>query len=164
MARGRFRPISEKNYLINNAAATPSGTSINLVVVESNGGTGDNDVGIPARVKAIFIESSISVNTLGIGGTMALAIVKDIGGTSFAALNPNGVLSNITQQQMFYFIRMSPSQSNNPFRLFGWLKIPKRHQIFNEGDSLRHVMNVVTVGGSADWEHCTTHIYKHQKA
>jgi len=164
VARTRYKPISEKNYVINNAAALPSGTNTNIVIAEANDGLGDNDIGVPGRVKAIFVESAISVDTLGIGGLMAIAFVKDIGGTQFAALNPNGVLSNQTQQQMMYYVRMSPSQSNNPFRLYGWLKIPKRHQIFNEGDLLRQVINVITVGGSADYSHCTTHIYKHQKA
>ncbi len=164
MARSRFRPLSEKNYLINNAAALPSGTTTSISVAVSNDGSADSSIGIPGRVKALMIQSAIYVDTLGIGGTMALAILKDIGGLQFLGFNPNGVLSNLAQQQMIYYIRMSPSQANQPFKVFGWLKIPKRHQIFNEGDALVYKLNVVTVGGSADYSHCTTFIYKHQKA
>ncbi len=159
-----FKPMSEKNYLINNAAALPSATTTIINVATSNDGTGDADIGIPGKVKAVMIQSAISVDTLGIGGLMALALLKDIGGDMFDSFNPNSVLTNTAQQQMIYYIRMSPSQSNQPFKLFGWMKIPRRHQIFNEGDQLRYFINVITVGGSADYSHCTTFIYKHQKA
>lgn len=164
MARSRYRPISEKNYFVTNGAALPSGSLTALVIADADDGITDNSIGIPGRVKAVFIESAVSVDVLGIGGTMGIGIVKDIGGNNFGTFNPNGQPSNEQQQQLIYFLRMSPSQSNNPFRLFGWLKIPRRHAIFNEGDKLRMNISVTTVGGSADYSHCTTFIYKHQKA
>ncbi len=162
--RYTFKPMSEKNYLINNAASVTSGTTTEIVVADANDDINDSSIGVPGKVKAIFIQSAVYVDTLGIGGTMALALVKDIGNTMYTGFNPNGVISNPHQQNMIYYVRMSPSQANQPFKLFGWLKIPRRHQIFNEGDRLKYFINVVTVGGSADYSHCTTFIYKHQKA
>lgn len=158
------RVPSEKNYVSTNAAGQASGAAVNIIVAQSDNGIADNSMGIPATVKAIYVMSSMSLDSISVeGGTSAVALVKDIAGSMFAALNPNGALSNTTQQQCIYWFRMSPGRAtDSPMRHIGWIKIPKRHQIFNEGDNLRWVMSITSITPSIDWGHCSNFVYKHR--
>ena len=158
------RVPSEKNYVATNAAGQTSGAAVNIIIAQSDNGIADNSMGVPAVVKAIYVMSSMSLDAISAeGGTAAVALVKDIAGSMFSALNPNAALSNTTQQQCIYWYRMSPGRAtDSPTRHIGWIKIPKRHQIFNEGDNLRWVMSITSITGGIDWGHCSNFVYKHR--
>jgi len=154
---------AEKNYVVSNQAGIASGVSSNVVVANANDGNLDQDVKFPSRIKAVYIMSSFGTDSISQGGaTGACCLIKDVGGSQFAALNPNAALSNVTQNQMIYWFRMEPGRvSDSPIRHIGWQKIPKRHQIFNEGDLLRWVMNIVNP--AIDWSHCSNFVYKYRQ-
>ncbi len=103
---------------------------------------------------SIFVDGPL-VNT----AFMGIALLKAIGGATGSFSNPNGVLSNFTQQQTFLWIRMTPKNIFSAHNFVGWVKIPKRHQVFNEGDSL--VLNTsisYTIGET--WSQCANFVYK----
>ncbi len=153
---------AEKNYVINSQDGIASGTSANLVLVKADDLGNDNSISFPGIVKAIYVMSSMAqANISTFAGIMAACLIKDIGGTQFSALNPQGPHSNQTQQQLIYWYRMNAGRiSDSYIRHVGWIAIPKRHQIFNEGDALRWVMNDVN-SEAQQWEHCTNVVYKH---
>ncbi len=166
MGRGSSRrpliPV-EKNYVISSQDGIASGTSANIIVAKSDGLANDNSVGIPAIIKAVYVMSSMSQNFISTTSPLtACCLIKDIGGSQFAALNPNAALSNVTQNQMIYWFRMNNGRlSDSQIRHIGWIKLPRRHQVFNEGDILRWVMNGSNPD-TANWEHCSNFVYKHR--
>ncbi len=159
--RRSMKQPGEKNYVITNAAGVPSGTVSSVIVADADDGILDDSVGVPGTVRAIFVSASIGVGTLVAGATMAIWLGKDIGGGQFPTMDPNTVLANVTQQQTIYWLRMQAHPTTNPMKFVGWLKIPRRHQIFNEGDRLRWNMNVTNAG--QDYDHCTNFVYKHYR-
>ncbi len=167
MPRYRSRSLqspAEKNYVISSQDGIASGTSSNVIVANCNDGNLDQDVKIPCRIKAVYIMSAMAAEFISTTSSLAAAcLIKDVGGSSFAALNPNAALSNVTQNQMIYWYRMLNGRSaDTPTRHIGWIKIPKRHQIFNEGDLLRWVMNCSNPD-TATWEHCSNFVYKYRQ-
>ena len=158
--RKMYRPPREKNYFISNSSGVATGTSTRITFAVADNGSADNSIHFPGKIKAVYVTGACATGTLVAGATMAAILVKDVGGAQFAALNPNGTLSNLTQQQTIFYTRMSLHSSSNPLKFVGWIKIPRRHQIFNEGDELVWVYQCTNVG--SDYEHCTTFIYLHE--
>lgn len=157
-SRNYSGPVAEKNYVVSNGAGVTAGNHTVIVIAHANNGTGDNDVKIASRIKAIFVSAALGADTLSAADTMAVAMVKIPGGTTGLS-NPNGPLSDFTQQQTFLWLRMTPRTQNDAHNFIGWVKIPKRHQIMNEGDELVWSMSS---GPTSTFSHCTNFVYKHR--
>ncbi len=152
-------PPAEKNYVVANGAGVTSGFLTEITVAHANNGTGDNDVKVASKIKAVFISASIAADTLSAADTMGVLLAKLPGGISGSLSNPNGVLNNFTQAQTFVWLRMTPRTQNTAHNFIGWVRIPPRHQIFNEGDELVWAMSS---GPTATYSHCSNFVYKHR--
>ncbi len=153
-----FNP-AEKNYVLSNASGQVTGSVVSVRFAHADGLSADESIGIPGRIKAVFVSSSLAPEAIAVGSTLAVGLLKSPGDALFSGTNPNAILSNVTQQHMILWYRMMPTREDAALKFIGWVKIPKRHQIFNEGDSLRWNMSVTSVG--FDWSHCSNFVYKH---
>ncbi len=152
-------PPAEKNYVVSNGAGVTAGAITILAIAESNGLAGDNDMKIPATLKAIFVSASLAADTLSAADTMGVLIAKVGAGQSGSLSNPNGVLDNFTQTRTFMWLRMTPRTQNTAHNFIGWVRVPPRFQIFNEGDQLVWSMSL---GPTSTYSHCTNFVYKHR--
>ncbi len=134
----------------------PANTPTNIVIAHANNGTGDNDIKLPGTVKAVFVSASLYSDTATGVETMGVLMAKLPGGSGLLS-DPNGVLDAFTQQQTFLWLRMTPRTQNFGHQFIGWVKIPPRHQIFNETDQLVWRMSMNSV-----YNHCTNFVYKHR--
>lgn len=156
--RSNFRsmlPVAEKNYVLSNGAGVAAGTVSQIIIALADGLGNDNSVEFPCRVKAIYITGSIRSQTYLGGGTTGFMLYKDTGNAN-PAMNPNSVISNIGQQITFLWRRMSSTTGLPGITFDGWVRIPKRFQIFNEGDALR-----CSLSATADvYDFCMNFVYK----
>ena len=153
-----LRSPAEKNYLASNGAGVTSGALTVIDIAKANNGSGDSDVAFPATIKAVFVSASLAADTLSASDTFGVLMAKIPGGAGGLS-NPNGPLSSTTQSWTFLWLRMTPKTQNNAHNFIGWVKIPKRHQIFNEEDKLVWAMSS---GPTSTYSHCSNFVYKYR--
>ncbi len=149
---------AEKNYTASNAAGVTAGALTVLDIANANNGSADGDVGFPCTIKAVFVSSSLAADTLSASDTFGVLMAKIPGGASGLS-NPNGVLNNQTQSWTFLWLRMTPRTQNTAHNFIGWVKVPKRHQIMNEGDKL---VWAISSGPTSTYSHCSNFVYKYR--
>jgi len=151
-------PVAEKNYVLFNGAGIASGIQTTLEVADADNGLADASVKVASRIKAIFVSASLGVDVIGGADTFGVLMAKLPGGLQVSLSNPNGVLNNFTQQQTFLWLRMTPRSQNFAHQFIGWVKIPPRHQIMNEADTIVWSMSA----GPSAYSHCSNFVYKHR--
>ncbi len=149
---------AEKNYLSSNGAGVTSGALTVIDIAKANNGSGDSDVGFPCTIKACFVSASLAADTLSASDTFGVLMAKIPGGASGLS-NPNGSLNSQTQAWTFLWLRMTPRTQNTAHNFIGWVKIPKRHQIFNEEDKL---VWAISSGPTSTYSHCSNFVYKYR--
>lgn len=148
-------PVAEKNYVLNQATGVAGGTVSTLVVASADDLGNDNSVSFPCKIKMVYVVGALLQKVQTAGGTLACAMYKDTGGAG-VIINPNAIIPNRDQIQMFWWQRMlEETLSLNAFKFAGWIRIPKRFQIFNEGDQLRFTLNATD-----NYDHCVNFVYK----
>ena len=153
-------PVAEKNYVLYNTSAIGTGVQTTVDIAHCDNGTLDDSVQIASRIKAIFVSSAVYSDTPTDADTMGVLIAKIPGGLIGNLSNPNGALSSFTQQQTFLWLRMTPRPQATAHNFIGWVKIPPRHQIFNEDDKL--VWSISIISPSGTYSHCSNFVYKHR--
>ncbi len=153
-------PVAEKNYVLSNAAGIGSGIQTTVDVAHCESGAFDDSVDTASKVKAIFVSASLAADVVTGADTMGVLMAKIPGGLVGNLSNPNGILNGFTQQQTFLWLRMTPRTQNFAHQFIGWVKIPPRHQIFNEDDKIVWSMSVTTPGNT--YSHCSNFVYKHR--
>lgn len=140
MVRRFSRPPKEKHYVQFDASlAAATQGSIQLAVADD--GTADNSVKFPSRIRQVYIEfaffgAAASINT---GHRVTWALVKNPGGvyTTADIDTFNLEASNLVGQ----IIRAGQMRTGNGaeqrYVFAGYIKIPRRHQVFNESDNLQ---------------------------
>jgi len=149
---------AEKNYLSSNGAGVTSGALTVIDIADATNGSGEDDVGFPSTIKAVFVSASLAADTLSASDTFGILMAKIPGGATGLS-NPNGPLNNQTQSWTFLWLRMTPRTQNTAHNFIGWVKVPKRHQIFNEGDKLVWAMSS---GPTSTYSHCSNFVYKYR--
>ena len=149
---------AEKNYVSTNGAGVTASFATVIDVADADNGSGDGDIAFPSTVKAVFVSASLAADTLSAADTFGVLMAKVPGGASGLS-NPNGPLNNQTQSWTFLWLRMTPRTQNTAHTFIGWVKIPKRHQIFNEGDKLVWSMSS---GPTSTYSHCSNFVYKYR--
>jgi len=139
-------------------SGTGTGVLTEVTIANCDNLATDNSVGFGSTIKAIFISSSVFTSIGSDASTMAIQLVKLDGNTTSALSNPNGTLNPFTQNMSIFWFRMTPRTQNFAHNFIGWLKLPRRRQIFNEGDTLIWRMSVIIPSG--DWSHCSNFVYK----
>ena len=129
-------------------------------IAHCDNGTLDDSVQIASKIKAVFVSASVSSDIAAGPETMAILMAKIPGGLIGNLSNPNGALSSFTQQQTFLWLRMAPKLPTSAHNFIGWVKIPPRHQIFNEDDKLVWSISAATPSGT--YNHCSNFVYKHR--
>lgn len=157
--RSRFlRPSREKNYVQFSAVALAAGvdTVVQNLAVASKGSFGANNVDYPSKIKAIYLEFSIVTNLAESSARVSWAIFKNPGQIyTIAQMSPSNLEgTNLTGS----VIRAGQMQTppNGAYAFAGWVQIPRRHQVFNETDTLTLVANAATASTA-----CGICIYKH---
>ncbi len=153
-------PVAEKNYVATNASGVGTGvaTVVDIAHCETLGN--DDSVDTGSVIKAVFVSASLSADVLQAADTLGVLMAKIPGGLIGTLSNPNGVLSGFTQNLTFLWLRMTPRTQNFAHQFIGWVKIPPRHQIFNEEDKLVWSMSITSVGNT--YSHCSNFVYKHR--
>ena len=154
--RSTYSP-AEKNYILTNQDGITSGNIITIDVVNADDASNEDSVKYPCRVKAVFVTCSVGAATLATGSFCAASISKSVGGVG-RVLNPAIALTNDAKSRTFWWIRMAAHISTRPLKFVGWVRIPKRWQIFMEADRL--VWNVTCTSVGFTWEHCSNFVYK----
>ncbi len=153
-------PVAEKNYVVSNASGIGTGIQTTVDIAHCETISNDDSVSTGSKIKAVFISASLAADAVTGADTMGVLLAKIPGGLIGNLSNPNGVLNGFTQQQTFVWLRMTPRTQNFAHQFIGWVKIPPRHQIFNEEDKLVWSMSVSTPGNT--YSHCSNFVYKHR--
>ena len=148
-------PVADKNYVLSNGSGIAAGTTTSIVLVSADGAGNDNSVEFPCKVQAIYLVMNARSATDAGGGTFAVAMYKNPG-NALGAFNPNNTFTNVMQSHIFWWQRMSNNSQGLGVVFNGWVKIPKRFQIMNEGDTI-----VLGINFTVDaYSHCTNAVYK----
>lgn len=147
--RRRFsRPPKEKHY-VQFDASVAAATQGNILLAVADDGAAANSVKFPSSVKQIYIEFSFfgaaaSINT---GHRITWAVIKNPGGKyTTASLDTFDIeASNLVGQVIRAGQMRSGNGAEQRYVWAGYIKIPRRHQIFNEADTLE----LFVKGGSA---------------
>ncbi len=150
-------PAAEKHYILSNAAGITAGTNSDVVIADSDNGTNNNSVKSASKVKAVFCSVSLAADTLSASDTFGVLLCKVPGGLVGNVSSPNGVLNSFTQSITFMWLRMTPRTQNTAHNFIGWVKVPPRHQVFNEGDTLLWRSNS---GPTSTFSVCANFVYK----
>lgn len=138
------RQPAQKNYnqAIGNAVAI--NVAANLIAVVNASGTPDgiSQVDYPATVKMFYIDYTLAHDAIpAVVPEVVVAIWKNPGNNMTVPTPANLLaLGNWTGvSQVFFVAQGSPgvyAGDNNQLRIRGWIRIPRRHQVMNEGDRI----------------------------
>lgn len=159
--RSRFRGSpAQKNVTqwIANAVGAATANAQDFVIAS---GTPDglNDVEYPSTVKMIFLDVTLTVDAVPATPSQQTLIIWKNQGTQ--GTNPTHAqlvaLGNWAgNSKVLFTVGNMQSNTANVLRYRGWVRIPRRHQIFNEND----VMTIVASNAIGAWSWCGVVIYK----
>ena len=153
-------PAAEKNYVSYNTSGIGTGVQTTVDIAHCDNASLDDSIKAASKIKAVFVTASLFADIESDAATMGVLMAKIPGGLIGNLTNPNGALSSFTQQQTFLWLRMTPRTQQTAHNFIGWVKIPPRHQIFNEDDKLVWSMSITVPTGT--YSHCSNFVYKHR--
>lgn len=158
--RGTFS-LAQKNIFQEFASAiAPNVVNISQIVNASGAADGISAVDFPCTIKAIHLDLSVLPDVAGAITTQSTVVIFKSPANSVAVpigadltAQGNSVLASYI---IWSFQGANPTVGTPVHRFFGWIKIPRRFQIFNEGDLLR----IASVTSAVAHTRCTRVVYK----
>lgn len=156
-------PPAEKGGLSNEGNIAAATTNYDVVAVaDENVNVNDNSVGIPSRIKAIYLDTTIVFNAAPAAGDKIFWGIRKNPSGSLAQIVPSVTQIYVNKQWDFWFFlgqgKPGTAVGGVPYRIVGWFKIPRRHQIFNRGDQLEVAIRNDSAGTVAQF--CSMYLYK----
>lgn len=147
-----------KNVLQIQTVGQVAGTPLSLQLAKADNGTDDDSTSFPALIKAMYFDLTI-LSSAGVtaGQRIAYALWFDpadvlVNTASTITMDPQ------FKRQAWFMGQGQPGGQGVgvPYRIVGWIKIPKKYQLLQENDAIRFNIE----GALAAFDICGLVIYR----
>lgn len=159
-----LRSPAQKNYFQTFTTGIVGGVVTNYNLAVASSGAHPDGISIvewPSRIKAIWVDYTGVFDVTPAAVLQAVCLLRKNPGTQFgvpSAANMTGIGNSGFAANVIFSLQGAPGTNlgGENFRFRGWLKIPPRHQVFNESDSLQWI----TYMGTNTHTDCLLSTYK----